>query len=124
MSSLHIYKPITSPAFYLTFWQLSSYDLYYPKSIYIEVDKNLISEYDDLNVQLRQADRSPDKKQRALVTILRQKRDRLVGVINEFRKEKPAQEEVYQFTTEVDGRLEREKNHWFPHSKSSFLSIH
>ncbi|EJC98329.1 uncharacterized protein FOMMEDRAFT_162127 [Fomitiporia mediterranea MF3/22] len=85
---------ITGPSFYLSFWQMSSYYLYYPKEKYSEVEKT---------------------SARAYSGSLRVQYDRYLATISKLRQEKAAQESVYSYTAEKGGRLDRERDHWFSH---------
>lgn len=105
-------------AFYLTFWQLSSYDLYYPKQKYLETEKHLLSQAELFYNKAKQAEKSMDKLIRASSSALRAQKDRYQSVAVELKKERQLQEIVHRFTTDVDGRLEKEKCHWFPHGES------
>lgn len=107
----------TSPGFYLSFWQMSSYDLYYPKEKYSEMEKNLHAASDSLTSKARQAERSTDRSVRISATGYRNQRDRYISAITELRKEKVIQESVYRYTTEKGARIDREKNSWFSHGQ-------
>ncbi|KAH8118538.1 transcription factor/nuclear export subunit protein 2-domain-containing protein [Phellopilus nigrolimitatus] len=91
------------PGFYMTFWQLSNYDLYFPKEKYAEIE-------DVLAAKQRQIERP-----RMTSLAQRSQRDRYAATIAELRKERAIQETVYRYTTEKDGRIDREKAHWFSH---------
>ncbi|THH08122.1 hypothetical protein EW145_g2921 [Phellinidium pouzarii] len=106
---------VIGPGFYLTFWQLSSYDLYFPKEKYAEMEKALLATSETLYAKQRQADRSTDKPARVTALTHRAQRDRYSTAISELRKEKAIQEAVYRYTTEKNGRLDKEKAHWFSH---------
>ncbi|KAI5124799.1 hypothetical protein M0805_005432 [Coniferiporia weirii] len=110
---------VIGPGFYLTFWQLSSYDLYFPKDKYAEMEKTLLATGETIYNKQRQADRSTDKSARMTSLAHRAQRERYNSAISELRKEKAAQEAVYRYTTEKGGRLDKEKAHWFSHGKGA-----
>ncbi|OCB90862.1 hypothetical protein A7U60_g1886 [Sanghuangporus baumii] len=109
---------VIGPGFYLSFWQMSSYDLYYPKDKYSEMERSLLAASDSLTTKARQAERSTDRSTRASATGFRAQRDRYISAITELRKEKTVQESVFRYTTGEGGRLEREKKYWFSHVAS------
>ena len=109
-------------AFYLTFWQLSSYDLYYPKQKYLETEKHLLSQAESYYNRAKQAEKSADKSIRASSNSLRAQKERYQSVAAELKKERQTQEIIYRFTTDVDGRLEKEKTHWLSHGESYYFS--
>lgn len=96
---------------------MSSYDLYYPKEKYSEMEKNLHAASDSLTSKARQAERSTDRSVRISATGYRNQRDRYISAITELRKEKVIQESVYRYTTEKGARIDREKNSWFSHGQ-------
>lgn len=103
------------PGFFTTFWLMSSYDLHFPKDRYAETEKALLAAADVCYSKYRQAERSSDKNVRAAAGAHRTQRDRYLGAVSDLKKERAAQEAVYKFTTGKDGRLDREKAHWFAH---------
>lgn len=96
---------------------MSGYDLHYPKEKYSEIEKTLQASGETLYNKARQAERSSDKSTRASATTYRQQRERYNSTISELRKEKSAQEIVYRYTTEKNGRLDKEKAFWFSHGE-------
>lgn len=123
MTCLYSFSAFTSPGFYLSFWQMSSYDLYYPKDKYSEMEKSLLTTSDQLTTKARQAERSTDRSIRASASGFRVQRDRYISAVSELRKEKAIQESVYRYTMEKDGRLDREKDYWFSHGQYPVVRV-
>lgn len=96
---------------------MSGYDLHFPKEKYAEIEKSLQASGEMLYNKARQAERSSDKSTRSSALNHRQQRERYNSTISELRKEKSAQEIVYRYTTEKNGRLDREKAFWFSHGE-------
>ncbi|KAH8106136.1 transcription factor/nuclear export subunit protein 2-domain-containing protein [Cristinia sonorae] len=98
--------------FYLTFWQLSTYELSPPLSKYEEECKNLRALSQQEDSKGIAADRSSDRARRATAIIHREKRNRLNDFAATLAKEMNEQADVRLFTLK---RLAREKQHWFAH---------
>ncbi|KAH9943361.1 transcription factor/nuclear export subunit protein 2-domain-containing protein [Epithele typhae] len=99
--------------FYLTFWQLSTYDLTPPTTRYDE-------EYGSLKALLHQEDslansaaRSPDRAKRMTAGLHREKHRRIDIIMSTLRRELKQQTASRKFTLK---RLAREKQHWFAHN--------
>lgn len=106
---------LIGPGFYLTFWQLSTYDLSPPATRYDEEGSNLrtLSRQEDTKYQ--NADRSSDRAKRATAAGHRQRRDRYNMFVQKLAKEFKEQTAARAFTMK---RLAREKNHWFADSRT------
>lgn len=105
---------VYSVGFYLTFWQLSSYDLSPPTAKYSEEVSNLAALSRQEDVAYTSAERSVDRSRRATAAMHREKRNRLNEVVSLLTKEMREQADARSFTIK---RLAREKQHWFAHSK-------
>lgn len=108
----NIFSPFR-PAFYLTFWQLSEYELSPPAASYEEYSNKLrtLSREEDTNYSA--AERSSDRAKRRTAQDHRDKRNRLNHFIDILGHELKDQTAVRAFTLK---RLAREKQHWFAHS--------
>ncbi|TDL29757.1 hypothetical protein BD410DRAFT_710827 [Rickenella mellea] len=106
---------VVGPGFYLTFWQMSSYDIFFPKDKYDDAEKLLSASSELYYSKYRAAERSYEKSTRQQATNHRNQRDRFQLTITELQKEKALQEAVVKFTNDEGGRLDREKQHWFSH---------
>nr|VWP00540.1 Palmitoyltransferase AKR1 (EC (Ankyrin repeat-containing protein AKR1) [Ganoderma boninense] len=104
---------IIGPAFYLTFWQLSTYDLCPPATRYDEECATLrvLSRSEDSKSII--ADRSADRAKRMTAVIHREKRNRINNVVTALSQEFKEQAAARAFTIK---RLAREKQHWFAHN--------
>ncbi|KAI6047038.1 transcription factor/nuclear export subunit protein 2-domain-containing protein [Pisolithus marmoratus] len=103
---------VIGPAFYLTFWQLSMYDLTPPASRYDEegvVLRTLSHQEDHKYIH---ADRSTDRAKRLSASAHRARRDRYTSFVNTLAQEFKEQLDSRSFTLK---RLAREKQHWFAH---------
>ena len=105
------------PAFYVTFWQLSSYDLYFPVEKYTETEKALVAAGESCSNKYREAERSTDRAKRTQANQFRGQRQRYADACKALKTERATQESVFKYTTDPKGRLEREKAHWFSHGK-------
>ena len=103
------------PALYATFWQMSSYNIYFSKDKYIEAEKSLDNNARAANKKYGDADRSSDRSVRATTVNHRNQRDRYQNAVTELRKERVAQELVHKFTTDKGGMLDKEKKQWLSH---------
>lgn len=93
---------------------MSAYDICPPTERYHEesmVLRELSRKEDELYSQL---DRSYDKTRRSEALTHRDKRNRINRVVQELSEEAKTQTTSRMFTLK---RLQREKNHWFSHSK-------
>lgn len=104
-----------SPGFYLTFWQLSMYDLAPPTARYAEEGANLRSLSKQEDSKYIAADRSPDRTKRLTAATHRQRRDKFNLYANLLAEELKEQSASRSFTIK---RLAREKLHWFSHGRS------
>ncbi|KAI0312477.1 transcription factor/nuclear export subunit protein 2-domain-containing protein [Amylostereum chailletii] len=100
------------PAFYLTFWQLSTYDLSPPSAKYDEEGAALAVLSRQENSKYISADRSSDRAKRLGALAHRQRRDRYNQYADALVKELKEQTASRVFTIK---RLAREKSHWFAH---------
>ncbi|RDX55708.1 hypothetical protein OH76DRAFT_1461168 [Lentinus brumalis] len=111
---------IIGPAFYLTFWQMSTYDLSPPAARYDEecaTLRALSRTEDSLYIA---ADRSADRARRMTATVHRDRRNRINMVVSQLNQELKEQTAARAFTIK---RLAREKQHWFAHnSKAATLA--
>jgi hypothetical protein len=107
-----------SPGFYLTFWQLSTYDLSPPAARYDEEGSMLRSLSRQEDSKFLAADRSSDRVKRASANGHRQKRDRYNVFVQKLAKEFKDQTAARAFTMK---RLTREKHHWFANSMTAFI---
>ncbi|KAJ7067990.1 transcription factor/nuclear export subunit protein 2-domain-containing protein [Mycena amicta] len=104
---------IVGPAFYVTFWQMSTYDIAPPVSKYEEQNKILKELSAAEDTKYNQADRSPDRSIRITAVAHRHRRDRYNQFLNSLAQEFKQQTLLRAFTIK---RLAREKQHWFSHS--------
>ncbi|KAL7282472.1 hypothetical protein ACG7TL_003943 [Trametes sanguinea] len=103
---------VIGPGFYLTFWQLSTYDLSPPAAKYDEecaALRTLSRQEDSLYIA---ADRSSDRVKRMTANSHRDKRNRINAIVNALSQELKEQTAARVFTIK---RLSREKQHWFAH---------
>jgi THO complex subunit 2 len=105
---------ITRPGFYVTFWQLSTYDLAPPGSKYDEEGAALRTLSRSEDSKYIAADRSADRAKRLTAGTHRSKRDRYNIFVNTLAQEFKEQTVSREFTMK---RLGREKQHWFAHCK-------
>ncbi|KAI9000935.1 transcription factor/nuclear export subunit protein 2-domain-containing protein [Trametes punicea] len=104
---------VIGPGFYLTFWQMSTYDLSPPASKYDEecaTLRTLSRTEDSLYIA---ADRSSDRAKRMTANSHREKRNRINAIVNMLSQELKEQTAARAFTIK---RLAREKQHWFSHN--------
>ncbi|KAI0650660.1 transcription factor/nuclear export subunit protein 2-domain-containing protein [Trametes meyenii] len=104
---------VIGPGFYLTFWQMSTYDLSPPTAKYDEecaTLRTLSRTEDTLSLQ---ADRSMDRAKRATAGTHREKRNRINAIVAMLGQELKEQAAARSFTIK---RLAREKQHWFSHN--------
>jgi THO complex subunit 2 len=90
-------ETLISPGFYMTFWQMSMYDLSPPKNCYETELTRLRRMVDALSVK------NPTDEQTRISR-------RLTNIMAALTRESTAQQKTYQFTKR---RLAREKAHWF-----------
>ncbi|KAH9077515.1 transcription factor/nuclear export subunit protein 2-domain-containing protein [Lactarius deliciosus] len=103
---------IIGPGFYLTFWQLSTYDLAPPASRYEEEGAALraLSRQEDSKYTM--ADRSSDRTKRQGAQAHRARRDRYAQFSQTLAQELKTQAASRRYTIK---RLAKEKAHWFSH---------
>ncbi|KAJ7591413.1 transcription factor/nuclear export subunit protein 2-domain-containing protein [Mycena floridula] len=101
---------ILGPGFYVTFWQLSTYDLMPPAARYREESEALQALSRQEDAKYAAADRSADRAKRLTATSHRQRRDRYNNFHDILRQELDQQTDSRAFTIK---RLAREKLHWF-----------
>ncbi|KAL1944225.1 hypothetical protein VTO73DRAFT_3410 [Trametes versicolor] len=104
---------IIGPGFYLTFWQMSTYDLSPPAAKYDEecaTLRTLSRTEDSLYIS---ADRSADRAKRMTANTHRDKRNRINTIVGMLSQELKEQTAARAFTIK---RLAREKHHWFSHN--------
>ncbi|KAI0832504.1 transcription factor/nuclear export subunit protein 2-domain-containing protein [Trametes gibbosa] len=104
---------IIGPAFYLTFWQMSTYDLSPPALKYDDectALRALSRAEDSLCIA---ADRSADRAKRMSANTHREKRNRINMIVSKLSEELKEQTVARAFTIK---RLAREKQHWFSHN--------
>lgn len=105
---------ISRPGFYVTFWQLSTYDLAPPGSKYDEEGAALRMLSRSEDSKYIAADRSADRAKRLTAGAHRSRRDRYNVFVNTLAQEFKEQTVSREFTMK---RLGREKQHWFAHCK-------
>lgn len=110
------YSFLRSPGFYLTFWQLSMYDLAPPSARYDDECAALRTLSHQEDAKYISADRSADRSKRLTASAHRAKRDRYNAFVNTLAQEFKEQAESRVFTLK---RLAREKHHWFAHGRST-----
>ena len=110
----------SSPAFYLTFWQMSTYDLSPPAARYEEECSSLRALSRTEDSLYIAADRSPDRARRMTAAQHRDRRNRINMVVSQLNQELKDQTAARAFTIK---RLAREKQHWFAHSRWLFTSL-
>ena len=103
---------LSRPGFYLTFWQLSTYDLAPPASRYEEEGAALraLSRQEDSKYNM--ADRSSDRTKRQGAQAHRGRRDRYAQFAQTLAQELKTQAASRRYTIK---RLGKEKAHWFSH---------
>ncbi|KAF8138151.1 hypothetical protein EV363DRAFT_1292738 [Boletus edulis] len=109
---LELNNALSSPAFYLTFWQLSMYDLSPPAARYDEEGAALRTLSRQEDAKYISADRSSDRAKRLTASSHRARRDRCNAFVNTLAQEFKEQTASRVFTLK---RLAREKQHWFAH---------
>ncbi|KAF9468910.1 transcription factor/nuclear export subunit protein 2-domain-containing protein [Collybia nuda] len=107
---------VIGPGFYLTFWQLSTYDLSPPAAKYDEEGAALRTLSRQEDSKYIAADRSADRVKRLTASSHRTRRDRYNMFVNTLAQEFKEQTVSRAFTMK---RLAREKQHWFAHSTKS-----
>ncbi|KAI0254213.1 transcription factor/nuclear export subunit protein 2-domain-containing protein [Lactifluus subvellereus] len=103
---------IIGPGFYLTFWQLSTYDLAPPAARYEEEGAVLRSLSRQEDSKYTMADRSSDRTKRQGAQAHRARRDRYAQFAQTLAQELKTQAASRRFTIK---RLAKEKTHWFSH---------
>jgi THO complex subunit 2 len=103
---------LSRPGFYLTFWQLSTYDLAPPASRYEEEGATLRSLSRQEDSKYTMADRSSDRTKRQGAQAHRARRDRYAQFAQTLAQELKTQAASRRFTIK---RLAKEKTHWFSH---------
>ncbi|KIK65595.1 hypothetical protein GYMLUDRAFT_70692 [Collybiopsis luxurians FD-317 M1] len=101
---------ILGPGFYVTFWQLSTYDLSPPSTRYDEEVASLRSLSHQEGREVIACDKSADRSKRVLASLHRMKRDRYGSFADTLTQEYKEQTMSRAFTLK---RLAREKLHWF-----------
>ncbi|KAH9899792.1 transcription factor/nuclear export subunit protein 2-domain-containing protein [Cubamyces lactineus] len=104
---------VIGAGFYLTFWQMSTYDLSPPAAKYDEECATLRSLSRHEDSLYTAADRSSDRVRRATANSHREKRNRINTIVNALSQELKEQTAARAFTIK---RLAREKQHWFSHN--------
>jgi THO complex subunit 2 len=100
------------PGFYLTFWQLSTYDLAPPAARYEEEGAQLRSLSRQEDSKYTVADRSSDRTKRQGAQTHRSRRDRYAQFAQTLAQELKTQAASRRYTIK---RLAKEKAHWFSH---------
>jgi THO complex subunit 2 len=108
-----------SAGFYVSFWQLSTYDLAPPTSRYNEETKNLANLSRQEDSKAYSAERSADRATRAKASLHRARREQCNAAQTTLNQEFKEQTEMRSFTLR---RITREKMHWFAHG--SYLRIY
>ncbi|EPQ59661.1 hypothetical protein GLOTRDRAFT_136479 [Gloeophyllum trabeum ATCC 11539] len=107
---------VIGPAFYLTFWQLSTYDLSPPGIRYEEEVNTLRSLARQEENKQNAAQRSSDKARRSMQGLHKSKHERYNDFANKLTQELKEQTASRAFTLK---RLAREKQYWFAHSRTA-----
>ncbi|KAH7888047.1 transcription factor/nuclear export subunit protein 2-domain-containing protein [Phlebopus sp. FC_14] len=103
---------VIGPGFYMTFWQLSMYDLAPPASRYDEECAALRTLSRQEDAKYINADRYADRARKLTASSHKAKRDRYNAFGNTLAQEFKEQTASREFTLK---RLAREKQHWFAH---------
>ncbi|KAG6378421.1 transcription factor/nuclear export subunit protein 2-domain-containing protein [Boletus reticuloceps] len=111
---------VIGPAFYLTFWQLSMYDLSPPAARYDEEGAALRTLSRQEDAKYISADRSSDRAKRLTASSHRARRDRCNAFVNTLAQEFKEQTASRVFTLK---RLAREKQHWFAHVEHRYAVL-
>ncbi|KAI0091900.1 transcription factor/nuclear export subunit protein 2-domain-containing protein [Irpex rosettiformis] len=104
---------IIGPGFYLTFWQMSTYDIAPPLAKYEEETANLRALSRQEDSKYISADRSSDRTKRLSASQHRSKRDRYNSFANLLAQESKDQVTAMGYTKK---RMAKEKQHWFVHN--------
>jgi THO complex subunit 2 len=104
------------PAFYLTFWQLSTYDISPPDVRYAEETATLRTLSRQEESKYNAAERSSQRGMRSVAAAHKAKRDRYNMFVTQLNEEFKEQITSRAFTVK---RLAREKQYWF--SGSEFI---
>ncbi|KAG6833844.1 hypothetical protein H0H87_011778 [Tephrocybe sp. NHM501043] len=104
---------VMRPGFYVTFWQLSTYDLSPPTSKYDEESAALMLLSRQEENKWRVADHSSDRAKRSTAISHKQRRERYIKTHELLLDELKNQTASRAFTLK---RLSREKPHWFSHA--------
>ncbi|KAI0375719.1 hypothetical protein BV20DRAFT_1059341 [Pilatotrama ljubarskyi] len=104
---------VIGPGFYLTFWQMSTYDLSPPAAKYEEECATLRTVSRNEDSLYISADRSVDRAKRMTANTHRERRNRINMIVNMLMQELKEQTAARAFTIK---RLAREKQHWFAHN--------
>ncbi|KAI0693806.1 transcription factor/nuclear export subunit protein 2-domain-containing protein [Cytidiella melzeri] len=104
---------IIGPGFYVTFWQMSTYDISPPIAKYEEENANLRALSRQEDSKYVSADRSSDRIKRLSANLHRNKRDRYNLFANYLAQESKDQIIAMGYTKR---RLAKEKQHWFAHN--------
>ena len=103
---------IRRSGFYLTFWQLSTYELAPPAARYDEECSTLRNLSRQEDAKYIAAERSSDRAKRQTSYVHKERRNRYNMYIHMLGQELKEQTAVRVFTIK---RLAREKQHWFTH---------
>ena len=106
------------PGFYLTFWQLSAYDLMPPTAKYEEASQSAQRVFNDHILAVKRMERNEKRKFQLLVEKHKMEKDRYQKVVDALSMELREQLAVRAYTIK---RIAREKLHWFAHSEHSSL---
>lgn len=102
------------PGFYVSFWQLSTYDLTPPGARYEEELVTLRALAQQEDYQANVSERSMDRTKRQNGIQHRDRRSRYTAFVDMLGREYKEQTIARAFTIK---RLAREKQHWFAHSE-------
>ncbi|KAF9045967.1 hypothetical protein BDZ89DRAFT_1155277 [Hymenopellis radicata] len=113
---------VIGPGFYLTFWQLSSYDLMPPSALYDEVVNGMYKAVAELDREIQLAEEHKDKNYRLRASLpgTRARRSRLHQFIRTLNAEYKDQTTSRASTIK---RLAQEKTHWFAHSPGAAVLV-
>ncbi|CAL1701359.1 unnamed protein product [Somion occarium] len=103
---------VIGPGFYLTFWQMSTYDISPPSERYQDESLQLRDLSHKEDMAYLAADRSSDRAKRLMASNHRERRNRINTVVAALSEEAKQQTVSRMFTIK---RLAREKSHWFAH---------
>ncbi|CAN6621826.1 THO complex subunit 2 [Trichomonascus vanleenenianus] len=101
------------PGFYVTFWQLSLYDISYPEARYKQQEEKLREHYNNLTETIRSLER---ERGRESAEKLREKKAEKEGLLPQLNKLVAESKRHALHYNKTRARLELEKDHWFSYN--------